>query len=89
MNTDATSVVNKVSLSSLKKEIRCEVAAMLDKEPIIDTVSKAGPSEGVTVELRHAQRSIVTHSAVLCCSVLHEQICSNENVLVHDCNGVF
>lgn len=54
---------------------------MVKKKPNIYTVSKAKHSKGVTVGYRHAQRSIVTYSAVLCCSVLHGQICTN--VIVH------
>lgn len=36
---------------------------------------------GVTVQYRHAQASITTYSAVLCCFVLHGRFCSNENVV--------
>lgn len=69
-NVGATSVSEQSELSLLKKEdeVRCEAAATLDKEPIIHTVSKAEHSEGATADLRRVQTSIVTHSAVLCCS---------------------
>lgn len=69
-NVGATSVSEQSELSLLKKEdeVRREAAATLDKEPIIHTVSKAEHSEGATADLRRVQTSIVTHSAVLCCS---------------------
>lgn len=77
------------------RETRHELAAMLEKNPHLSTqFPKRNPSrgwQGVTVGYRHAQRSIATYSAVLCCSVLHGQFCSKKMLLFidsNDCNGM-
>lgn len=46
---------------------RCEVAAMLDEEAQIHTVSKAEHSEGATADRGRVQASVATQCAVLCC----------------------